>query len=63
MIPAHIPPMLTATGRGPNTVENQCMWFLKCENEATHTQEHPTLGPVPICDGCQAHYEKNGGQP
>lgn len=36
-----------------------CMWVLMCENDATHTQSHPILGEVPICDRCQATYDKN----
>lgn len=34
-----------------------CAWYLKCDNAATHTQSHPVLGDVPICDRCQAKYD------
>jgi hypothetical protein len=35
-----------------------CEWFALCENLATHTQSHPILGEVPICDRCQGIYDK-----
>jgi hypothetical protein len=35
-----------------------CRWFLGCENPATHTQSHPILGDVPICDRCQSWYDR-----
>ena len=34
-----------------------CEWFTLCDREATHTQFHPILGEVPICDRCQAKYD------
>lgn len=34
-----------------------CSWFAYCENPATHTQAHPILGDVPICDRCQGIYD------
>lgn len=35
-----------------------CEWFALCANDATHTQSHPILGEVPICDRCQDKYDK-----
>lgn len=35
-----------------------CEWFRLCANVATGTQSHPILGDVPICDRCQALYDK-----
>jgi hypothetical protein len=35
----------------------QCQWFLFCNNPATSTMRHPTLGNVPICDRCRARVE------
>ena len=29
-----------------------CQWFALCDNEATTTRPHPTLGDVPICESC-----------
>ena len=37
----------------------ECRWFLRCANDATHTQSHPILGDVPICDRCQGVYDAN----
>ncbi len=34
-----------------------CKWFLLCENLATLTEPHPTLGDVPICARCHAKNE------
>lgn len=34
--------------------ENACQWFLLCDNPATTTMPHPTLGNVPICARCAA---------
>lgn len=34
-----------------------CEWFALCTNEATHTEPHPILGDVPICDRCAAKVE------
>lgn len=51
--PVGVPPIVTAkmTRIWPKP-EGSCMWFLKCENQATTTQAHATLGDVPVCDSC-----------
>lgn len=36
-----------------------CMWFGHCTNRATHTQYHPIIGDVPICDRCQEKYDRS----
>lgn len=36
----------------------ECQWFPACGMEATHTQSHPVLGEVPICDRCQHWYDE-----
>ena len=30
----------------------KCRWYVRCENEATHLEQHPVLGSVPQCDRC-----------
>lgn len=32
--------------------QEYCQWFAMCQNLATTTRPHPTLGDVPICDRC-----------
>jgi hypothetical protein len=41
-------------------VGQPCRWFAACTNDATHTQRHPILGDVPICDRCQSLYDAAG---
>ncbi len=36
----------------PETPSGKCEWFALCENEATKTRTHATLGEVPICEHC-----------
>jgi hypothetical protein len=45
----------------PKTQTQTCQWFALCDNEATTTQQHPILGPVPICDRCKAKHDRLGG--
>lgn len=40
-------------------LQQTCQWFARCENLATHTQSHPILGEVPICDRCQGIVDRN----
>lgn len=40
-----------------NDADLACQWFALCPNDATHTQSHPVLGDVPICERCQAKYD------
>ena len=35
----------------------RCEWFALCENAATTTRSHPILGPVPICERCDARVD------
>lgn len=51
-------PLSTAPGAGKSmpAVPGECQWYLLCERPATDVQEHPTLGPVPICAGCKQNY-------
>ncbi len=34
------------------TLFGTCRWFALCEETATTTRKHPTLGEVPICPRC-----------
>lgn len=38
--------------------KQRCEWFAGCGNLATHSQAHPILGDVPICDRCQGIYDR-----
>jgi len=38
-----------------------CEWYLLCENEAATLEEHPILGPVPICQRCKDKNERLKG--
>lgn len=40
-----------------------CRWFAGCGREATTTQHHPILGDVPICERCQAWYDRMAADP
>jgi|tagenome__1003787_1003787.scaffolds.fasta_scaffold18694934_2 hypothetical protein len=35
-----------------------CRWFLGCQNKATKTIDHPTLGKVPTCKACYDRVEE-----
>ena len=35
-----------------------CQWFLQCENPATTTLPHPTLGEVPCCARCAGFVQR-----
>jgi hypothetical protein len=48
---------VTVDGESPREPLGPCAWFRLCDREATHTQAHPVLGNVPICDPCQAKYD------
>lgn len=37
-----------------------CEWFHGCHDEPTTTRQHPTLGPVPVCDACDDWRERTG---
>lgn len=50
-----------AADRAAATVEI-CQWWFLCDNKATQTQSHPTLGDVPICDRCKAKYDRLKGE-
>jgi len=34
-----------------------CEWFIMCDNPATMTRSHPSLGEVPICKRCNDKME------
>ena len=40
----------------------RCEWFALCIREAVGTQDHPVLGPVPICADCHKWYGRNSPQ-
>lgn len=52
--PVEFPPMITNKF---SKDEELCQWFLKCENKATKSREHPVLGSVRVCDSCDTFAE------
>lgn len=54
LTPIQLPPMIVENkGKDPAL----CAWFLKCDNTATTTREHPILGKVLICERCNNKVE------
>lgn len=47
--PKEFPPIITARFKKNPAL---CQWFLKCQNRATMTRSHPTLGDVDLCTTC-----------
>jgi hypothetical protein len=39
--------------------QEECRWFLLCDNVATTAVRHPILGLVPTCARCAARVARN----